>query len=155
MQYPAITCNTMQYYAIQCNTMQYHAIPCNTMQYHALLITADGAYHCPVGSIRPFFLFTRNHSNWLIQQRVNKFQPITLCNLLPPRQNYGDDHLWERHQLHRSLFCSWSRILPNWRLLCCRVRKSENFPDSKIFVAKTFWIKRVNCVNYWIGDKCA
>ena len=25
-----------------------------------------------------------------------------------------------------------------------RVTKSENFPDSKIFVAKTFWIKRVN-----------
>ena len=34
--------------------MQYHAIPCNTRQYHASLITADGAYHCPVGSIRPF-----------------------------------------------------------------------------------------------------
>ena len=34
--------------------MQYHAIPCNTMQYHASLITADEAYHCPVGSIRPF-----------------------------------------------------------------------------------------------------
>ena len=29
-----------------------------------------------------------------------------------------------------------------------RVRKSENFPDSKIFVAKTFRIKRVNCVNF-------
>ena len=26
------------------------------MQYHASSITADGAYHCPVGSIRPFFL---------------------------------------------------------------------------------------------------
>ena len=26
-----------------------------------------------------------------------------------------------------------------------RVRISENFPDSKIFVAKTFRIKRVNC----------
>ena len=29
-----------------------------------------------------------------------------------------------------------------------RVRKSENFPDSKIFVAKTFLIKRVNRVNF-------
>jgi len=28
------------------------------MQYHASLITADGAYHCPVGSIRPFFYYT-------------------------------------------------------------------------------------------------
>ena len=27
------------------------------MQYHASLITADGAYHCPVGSIMTIFLF--------------------------------------------------------------------------------------------------
>ena len=26
------------------------------MQYHASLITADGAYHCPVGSIMAIFL---------------------------------------------------------------------------------------------------
>ena len=55
MQYHAIPCNTMQYHAIPCNTMQYNAIPCNTMQYHASLITADGAYHCPVGSIMAIF----------------------------------------------------------------------------------------------------
>ena len=82
MQYHAIPCNTMQYHAIPCNTMQYHAIPCNTMQnhaipcktmpyhaipcnvmqynakpmqYHASLITADKAYHCPVGSIMAIF----------------------------------------------------------------------------------------------------
>ena len=36
--------------------MQYHAKPCNTMQYHASLITADGAYHCPVGSIMAIFI---------------------------------------------------------------------------------------------------
>ena len=35
--------------------MQYHAIPCNTMQYHGTLLTADGAYHCPVGSIMAIF----------------------------------------------------------------------------------------------------
>ena len=46
----------MQYHATPCNTMQYHAIPCNTMQYHASLITADGAYHCPVGSIMAIFI---------------------------------------------------------------------------------------------------
>ena len=57
MQYHAIPCNTMQYQAIPCNTMIYHDIPCNTMQYHASLITDDGAYHCPVGSIWPFFIF--------------------------------------------------------------------------------------------------
>ena len=26
------------------------------MQYHALLMTADGAYHCPVGSIMAIFI---------------------------------------------------------------------------------------------------
>ena len=60
MQYYAIPCITMQYYAKTCNTMQYYAISCNTMQYHASLITADGAYYCPVGSIRPFFLIEKN-----------------------------------------------------------------------------------------------
>ena len=35
-----------------------------------------------------------------------------------------------------------------------RVRKKQNFPDSKIFVVKTFWIKRaVNCINFQIHDK--
>ena len=55
MQNHAIPCNTIQYDAIPCNTMQYNAIPCNTMQYHASLITADGAYHCPVGSVMAIF----------------------------------------------------------------------------------------------------
>ena len=54
-QYHAILCNTIQYQVTPCNTMQYHAILCNTMQYHASLITADGAYHCPVGSIMAIF----------------------------------------------------------------------------------------------------
>merc|ERR1711978_52617 len=60
MQYHAIPCKTVQYNAIPCNTMQYHAIPCNTMQNLAIpcntLITADGAYHCPVGSIMAIFI---------------------------------------------------------------------------------------------------
>merc|ERR1712163_103862 len=47
-------------HAIPCNTMQYNAIPCNTMQYHASLITADGAYHCPVGSIMAIFSSVRS-----------------------------------------------------------------------------------------------
>ena len=50
----------MQYHATPCNTMQYYAIQCNTMQYHASLITADGAYHCPVGSIKPFLSWYGN-----------------------------------------------------------------------------------------------
>merc|ERR1712012_1244831 len=63
MQYHAIPCNTMQYNAIPCNTMQYHAIQCNTMQYHASLITADGAYHCPVGSIMAIFSSVRSSNS--------------------------------------------------------------------------------------------
>ena len=60
MQNHALPYNTMQYHAILCNTVQYHAIPCNTMQYHASLITADGAYHCPVGSIMAIFSSVRS-----------------------------------------------------------------------------------------------
>merc|ERR1711953_618346 len=60
-QHHAIQCNTMQYHAIPCNTMHYHAIPCNTMQYHASLITADGVYHCPVGSIMAIFYYHTHH----------------------------------------------------------------------------------------------
>ena len=43
--------------------MQYHAIPCNTMQYHGTLITADGAYHCPVGSIMAIFSSVRSSNS--------------------------------------------------------------------------------------------
>ena len=58
MQYHAIPCKTIQYHAIPGNTMQYNAIPCNAMQYHASLITADGVYHCPVGSILAIFTYS-------------------------------------------------------------------------------------------------
>ena len=40
-------------------------------------------------------------------------------------------------------------------LLLLRVRKIEDFPDSKIFVAKTFRIKRINCIIFQIRDKYA
>ena len=73
LQCHAIPCNIMQYHAIPCNTMQYHAIPCNTMQYHASLITADGAFHCPVGSIMAIFLFTTTES------AQNSFDHKKLC----------------------------------------------------------------------------
>ena len=36
-----------------------------------------------------------------------------------------------------------------------RVRKGESFLDSKIFVAKTFRIKPVNCIIFQIRDKYA
>merc|ERR1712038_742119 len=53
-------CKMVQDSAIPCNTMQYHAIPCNTMQFHISFITADGAYHCPVGSIMAIFSSVRS-----------------------------------------------------------------------------------------------
>ena len=34
-----------------------------------------------------------------------------------------------------------------------RVRKSKNFPDSKIFHVKTFRIKRVNCDTFAFATK--
>ena len=49
----------------------------------------------------------------------------------------------------------WIKVAPPPDILICRVAKSENFPDSKIFVAKTFRIKRVNRANFQIRDKCA
>merc|ERR1712067_46894 len=76
MQYHAIPCNTMQYHATPCICMQYHAIPCNTMQYYATLITADGAYHCPVGSIMAIFCSVRSsnsHSDLLVIQHPTHF----------------------------------------------------------------------------------
>ena len=87
MQYNAIPCNIMQYHAIPCNTMQYHAIPCNTcstMQYHASLITADRAYHCPVGSIRPFFPYYRSfyQSNMALRPRTSQ-RFVTINSKLP------------------------------------------------------------------------
>merc|ERR1712004_291106 len=80
MQYHAIPCNTMQYHAIQCNTMQYYAIQCNTMQYNASLITADGAYHCPVGSIIAIFSSVRSsysHPDLLLNHPTTPLFQIT------------------------------------------------------------------------------
>merc|ERR1711873_35146 len=80
MQPHAIPCNTMQYHAIQCNTMQYHAIPCKTMQYHGTLITADGAYHCPVGSIMAIFSSVRSsnsHTDLLVTHPTHPLFQIT------------------------------------------------------------------------------
>ena len=66
--------------------MQYHAIPCNTMQYHGTLITADGAYHCPVGSIMAIFflsiieiyLSNIHHQELNTNKSINRKIPIIL-----------------------------------------------------------------------------
>merc|ERR1711952_594329 len=89
MQYNAMTCYTMQYHVIPCNTMQYHAIPCNTMQYHGTLMTADGAYHCPVGSIMAIFSSVRSsysHPDLLL---IHPPHPTTPFFQITPVLNTG------------------------------------------------------------------
>ena len=48
-----------------------------------------------------------------------------------------------------SLGAGWSKHCQ----IMHRVTKSKNFPDSKIFVAKTFWIIRVKWINLLIRLK--
>merc|ERR1712218_761609 len=94
LQYHAIPFNTMQYHAIPCNTMQYHAILCITMQYHASLITADGAYHCPVGSKMAIFSSVRSSNShpdlFVIHQPLFQITPVlnTGLSLSEPLQLY-------------------------------------------------------------------
>ena len=86
MQHHAIPCNTMQYHAIPCNTMQHNSIPCNTMQYHASLITADGVYHCPVGSTWPFF--SQQQAAWIlflvlsVHKNIISYQKTVACTFV-------------------------------------------------------------------------
>ena len=54
------------------------------MQYHASLITADGAYHCPVGSIRPFFYFTEHVSGPRVSLMVEVISTDKLSILMSP-----------------------------------------------------------------------
>ena len=72
--------------------MQYPAIPCNNMQYHASLITADGAYHCPVGSIMAIFLYLyympKSTTN---QKSIIRTQRRKLCERACVRKYSGQD----------------------------------------------------------------
>jgi len=58
--------------------MQYNAIPCNTMQYNASLITADGAYHCPVGSIMAIFIYKASQSQRYFIKIIAKYKNMFL-----------------------------------------------------------------------------
>ena len=144
MHYHAIPCITMQYHAILCNTLQYIAIPCNTMQYHASLITADGAYHCPVGSIWlflapsgaliaiPTYYWSSTHffrSHWsslkIGPQPYSTFWNI--CNWVVHKCNLCDfDRLKEEHvkikypspaQMFKT---SWREEARNWKRIGVR-----------------------------------
>ena len=132
----AITCNNMQYHTIPFNTMQYNAIPCNTMQYHASLNTADGAYHCPVGSIRPFLTifwswfvelcgdfgnFSYFGALWFVRSPL-VFGPFEFTNLLKPVNRI--------------------RIIMR-KLGCTRIRTSSScsFEKKKDFCNLFFWFR--------------
>ena len=78
--------------------MQYHAIPCNTMQYHGTLITADGAYHCPVGSIMAIFYDTvSNQSKDKMVKQFNLNPNIFIYNGFPGLQT-SDLDVYKRGQ---------------------------------------------------------
>ena len=96
-------------------------------------------------------LFERSPSS--LKRRIVKYAPTVLKMLVR----------WTKRTAWKpiTLFIVWEICIIN-RAFCMkysnsiiRVTKSENFPVSKIFVAKTFRIKRVNLVNFQIRDKCA
>ena len=83
----------MQYHAIPWNTMQYNAIPCNTIQYHASLITANGAYHSPVGSIRPFYSFFKPENVCLKRYTFLKFLSVSIYVVQFRDPSYCNEYL--------------------------------------------------------------
>ena len=51
---------------------------CNNMQYHASLITADGAYHCPVGSIIKAIFFLASSFS---KSNIPLLYPVCHCKI--------------------------------------------------------------------------
>ena len=94
--------------------------------------------------IRAIFIFT--------------FYSCDFCNLyfLDP-VSLGFDGIigWASDNLYFVLPVLAAMILLIAGFSTCRVRKNENFPDSMIFVAKTFRIKRLKRINFQIRDKYA
>ena len=113
-------CKIMQYHEMPCNTMQYYATSCNTMQYHASLITADGAYHCPVGSIMAIFWILCNlpvpghfHGVSLLQSsntdRRDPFSRLfgSSCNKRGQEGTYKWSTHTNKHKLHTLFSPVW------------------------------------------------
>ena len=115
LQNHAIPCNTMQCHAIPCNIMQYHAIPGNTMHYHISLITADGAYNCPVGSIWLFL-----SSRWLKMLnggRLITFRSFWIKSTKAQEHNHKPKQKWDSNQvcLRRPSVFAHCRVGDVWR----------------------------------------
>ena len=157
MQYHVVPCNTVQYSEIPCNTMQYHTIPCNTMQYHASLITADGAYHCPVGSIMAIFILivipSPSKSRILILMRTNFIAP---CQEEFLTQNWRGSSLL-RPFVQAGLLCGlivtcFVIIVSHWYhdnsclsmlTISCLFNQAEGSPFLKLGLSE--WAKRRWC----------
>ena len=73
-----------------------------------------------------------------------RVREVTNFGIIPKKNTF----FTPSHSIFSSARSSCSHPIP-------RVRKGENFPDSKIFVTKTFRIKRVNRVNFRIRDTYA
>ena len=82
------------------------------MQYHASLITADGAYHCPVGSIRPFLkLWSR--LKWTKPVEGMWAYPVDLTLFFGNYVAWVDSRivLYDLESFHSILiFCQWSLL---------------------------------------------
>ena len=154
----------MQYHAIPLNSMQYNPISCNTMQYHASLITADGAYHCPVGSIMAIFIIIPNiqlsrHQETKIQAlfKTTPQQLINLIHLLPFWNQFNQTELmfspliapsfpqvlytlWKTYKQAKVFFSSKIRLkIP----VACHLNgavqvNNVNFPQPRLTHAPTY-----------------
>ena len=87
-------------------------MPCYTMQYHASLVTADGAYHCPVGSIMAIF-----YLRFTIKSKQNAL-PSTLCpccgSYLPQSRFCSCPQIFALHHRqgsHQTLKKHWNEYL--------------------------------------------
>ena len=85
LAYSVILWHTLAYSGILWHTLAYSGILLHALAYsgiiNASLITADGAYHCPVGSIWPFLIereFTINNN---LKNRARE----NVCNRWCPR----------------------------------------------------------------------
>ena len=74
--------------------MQSYAIQSNTMQYLASLVTADGAYHCPVGSIIAIF-----YGQILNLVQYPLLPPETLLEMLDLLTEIVDELDWHPREL--------------------------------------------------------
>ena len=68
LAYSGILWHTLAYSGILWHTLAYSGILWHALAYsgiiNASLITADGAYDCPVGSIWPLFILVHHHLLW-------------------------------------------------------------------------------------------